>query len=80
MMKNVSCNKNKNASVSFFICISSMCVKLFTAFEKAVLNMYLGECPKIKDGHHFHGNEARGKKNVSIFFIMIIMNVQCTMK
>ena len=21
--------------------------------------MYLGECPKIKDGRHFHGNEAR---------------------
>ena len=23
--------------------------------------MYLGECPKIKDGRHFLGNKARGK-------------------
>ena len=31
--------------------------------------MYLGECPKIKDGCHFHGNEAREKK--SFFFLHI---------
>ena len=36
--------------------------------------MYLGECPKIKDGHHFHGNEAREKNHFfsSILFILII--------
>ena len=64
-LKNVLCNKSKNPSVRFFICMSSMCVQLFTAFEETVLKLYLGECHKIKDGHHFHGNEARGK----IYFV-----------
>ena len=60
-----------------------MCVQLVTAFEEAVLTLYVpnGECPKIKDGCHFHGNEAWGKKLFrffSIFFILIIIkfNVQ----
>ena len=69
MIKNVLCNTNQNASVRFFICMSSMCVQLFTAFEEAVLKLYVsGECPKIKDGRHFHGNEARGKKILHIFY------------
>ena len=40
--------------------------------------MYLGECPKIKDGRHFHGNEAREKNHFffSIFVILIIINVK----
>ena len=40
--------------------------------------MYLGECPKIKDGCHFHGKESAGKKSFffSIFFILIIINVK----
>ena len=39
----------------------SMCVQLFTVFEVAVLRLYvyIGECPKIQDGHHFHGKEPR---------------------
>ena len=41
MIKNLLCNKNQNASVRFFICISSMCVQLFTAFEEAVLKLYV---------------------------------------
>ena len=41
IIKNVLCNKSKNASVRFFICISSMCVQLFTAFEEAVLKLYV---------------------------------------
>ena len=41
VIKNVLCNKNQNASVSFFICMSSMCVQLFTAFEEAVLKLYV---------------------------------------
>ena len=41
MIKNVLGNKNKNASVRFFICMSSMCVQLFTAFEEAVLKFYV---------------------------------------
>ena len=42
----------------------SMCVQLFTAFEEAILKLYmdLGESPRNKDGHNIHGNEARGKK------------------
>ena len=44
MIKNVLCNKNKNASVRFFICMSSMCVLLFTAFEEAVLKLYVPWC------------------------------------
>ena len=39
MIKNVLCNKRKNASVRFFICMSSVCVQLFTAFEEAVLKL-----------------------------------------
>ena len=79
--QNVLHNKSKNASVRFFMCMSSMCVQLFTAFEEAVLKffMYLGECPKIKDGHHFHGNEALGNNYFVFspyFFILIIINVQ----
>ena len=70
MIKNVLCNKNKNASERFFICMSSMCVQLFTAFEEMVLKLYLGEYPKIKDGHHLHGNEAREKK-LFCFFLHI---------
>ena len=73
--------QTKNTRVRFFICMSSMCVQLFTAFEEAVLKscMYLGECPKIKDGHHFQGNEAREKIVLFFspyFFILIIINVQ----
>ena len=41
MIKNVLCNKNQNASVRFFICMSSMCVQRFTAFEEAVLKLYV---------------------------------------
>ena len=41
MITNVLCNKSKNASVCFFICMSSMCVQLFTAFEEAVLKLYV---------------------------------------
>ena len=50
MMKNLIFNESKNASVRFFIYMSSMCVHIFTAFEEAVLKlyMYLGECPKIE--------------------------------
>ena len=40
--------------------------------------MYLGECPKIKDGRHFHGNEAREKNHFFFLhiFILIIINVK----
>ena len=51
MIKNVLCNQSNNASVRFFICMSSMFVQLFTAFEEAVLKLYvlyLGECLKSK--------------------------------
>ena len=41
MITNVLCNKNQNGSVRFFICMSSMCVQLFTAFEEAVLKLYV---------------------------------------
>ena len=40
-IKNVLCNKSKNASVRFFIDMSSMCVQRFTAFEEAVLKLYV---------------------------------------
>ena len=63
--------------ISSFVCL--LCVQLFTAFEEAVLKfMYLGECPKIKNGRHFHGNEAR-----EIFFFSIFFHTdhnKCTMK
>ena len=52
----------------FYVCATFHCIWSY---------MYLGECPKIKDGRHFHGNEAREKNNFffSIFFILIIINV-----
>ena len=41
-IKNVMFNKTKNASVGFFIYMSSMCVQLFTSFEEeAVLKLYV---------------------------------------
>ena len=81
MIKNVLCNNVKMLLyVSLFGClVSTMCVQLFTAFEEAVLNMYLGECPKIKDGCHFHGNVARGK-NKKILHICHTDHNKCTMK
>ena len=39
MIRNLIFNKTKNASVRFFIYMSSMCVQLFTAFEEAVLKL-----------------------------------------
>ena len=59
MIKNLIINKSKNASVRFFIYMSSMCVQIFTAYEEAVLKLYFGECPKIEYGRHFHGNQPR---------------------
>ena len=83
MIKNVLCNKSKNASICFFNCMSSMCVQLFTAFEEAVYMycMYLRECPKIKNGHHFHGNEAQ-KKHDFVFFSLFFHtdHNKCTMR
>ena len=60
--------------------MSSMCVQPFTAFEEAVLKLYvyLGECHKIEYGRHFHGNQPREKcvDVFSIFSILIIINIQ----
>ena len=41
MIKNVIFNVTKNTRVRFFICMFSMCVQLFTAFEEAVLKLYV---------------------------------------
>ena len=61
MIQNVLFNKTKKSRVRFLIYMYSMCVQLFTAFELAVLKLYL---PKIQDGHHFHGNEPQEKQCV----------------
>ena len=76
MMKNLIFNKTKNASVRFFIDMSSMCVQLFTAFEEAVFKLHIPWCPKIEYGRHFHGNQPREIFFFSIFFILIIINIQ----
>ena len=47
-------------------CMSSIYVQLFTAVEGY---MYLGECPNIEYGCHFHGNEPQG-----IFFSLNIFS------
>ena len=39
--KNVIFNKTKNTRVRFFMHMSSRCVQLFTAFEAAVLKLYV---------------------------------------
>ena len=41
MVKNVIFNKTKNSRVCFFIYMSSMCVNCFTAFEEAVVKLYV---------------------------------------
>ena len=47
MTLNVSCNKSKNASVRFFICMFSMCVQLFTAFNHSMKLEEFPECSKF---------------------------------
>ena len=47
MIKNVLCNKSNNAPVCFFICMSSICVQHFTAFEEEVLKLYVPWCKGI---------------------------------
>ena len=72
MIKKLIFNKTKNTSVRFFTYMSSMCVHLFTAFEEAVLSyMYLGQCPKIEYGRHFHGNQLR---KLLLFFFSIFFH------
>ena len=70
--------KSKRFCTFLHMDVFDVCVQLFTAFEEAVLKLYLGECPKIKDGRHFHGNEAREQNHFffSMFFILIIINVK----
>ena len=41
LLKMYYATKVKNASVRFLICMSSMCVQLFTAVEVAVLKLYV---------------------------------------
>ena len=70
LIKNVIFNQTKHTCVGFFIYMCSMCAHIFTAFEVPVLklySMYLGECPKIKYGRHFHGNEPQGKHYFDFF-------------
>ena len=38
-LKSVLCDKSKNASVRCFMCMSSMCVQLFTVFKEEVLTL-----------------------------------------
>ena len=78
MIKKLIFNKTKNASVRFFIYMSSMCVQLFTAFEEAVLRIYLGECPKIEYVISMETNHGENKFLVfsPYFFILIIINIQ----
>ena len=75
---NLIFNNTKNASVRFFIYMSSICVQLFTAFEEEILKlyMYLGECPKIEYGRHLHGNQLWEFFFLPYFFTLIIINIQ----
>ena len=41
IINHVIFTKSENASVCFFIYMSSMCVQLFIAFEEAVLKLYV---------------------------------------
>ena len=70
MIKNLIFNKTKNTFVRFFIYMSSMCVQIFTALEEVVL--------KLKSNMAAISMETnRGKFFFfSIFFILIIINVQ----
>ena len=69
MIKNLIFNKSKNASVRFFIYMSSMCVQLFTAFE--VLSGFEVICTLVsalKSNMAAISMETnRGKKNFGVF-------------
>ena len=64
--------------VSSFICL--LCVGNFSLHLKKRFwsYIYLGECPKIEYGHHFHGNQTRDFFFICSpsFFILIIINIQ----
>ena len=83
MIKNLIFNKTKNASVRFFIHMSSVCVHLnFTAFDEAVLKLYTCTLVSaLKSNMAAISMETnRGKKIVvcffAIFFVLIIINIQ----
>ena len=61
MIKNVIFNKSKNAElyVSSFICLLCVCNFSLHLKKRFWIYMYLGECPKIEYGRHFHGNQPR---------------------
>ena len=64
----------------FFICMSSMCVQLFTAFEEAVLKLYVPWwVPKNQRWPPFPWKRNAGKIILvcsPYFFILIIINVK----
>ena len=78
MIKNALWNKSKNTSVCFFICMSSMCVQLFTEFEEAVLKLICTLVSPLKANMAAISMETkRGNFFFSpYFFIVIIISVQ----
>ena len=68
-------NKTKNASVRFFICLLCVCNFSLHLKKRVWRYMYLGECPKIEYGCHFHGNQLRDFFSPHVF-ILIIINIQ----
>ena len=80
MIKNVIFNKSKNASVRFFIYMSSMCVQLFTAFEEEVLKLYVPWRVPKSNMPAISMETNRGKKILCVFspyiFILIIIHIE----
>ena len=59
-----------------FICLLGVCTFSLHVKEVFLSYMYLGECPKIEYGRHFHGNQPREKICLNFSPYLIIIDVQ----
>ena len=79
MITNLIFNRTKNTRfhILFFIYMSSMCVQLFTAFEEAVLKLYICSLVSaLKFNLAAISMETNREKKYFDFFILIIINIQ----
>ena len=82
MIKNVLCNKNKKASVRFFICMSSMCVT-FHCIRRSGFKVICTLVSALKSKMAAVSMETkREKKNYFVFFSIFFHtdHNKCTIK
>ena len=79
IIKNVLCNKSKNASVLYVsLCVCLPCVQFFTAFEEAVLKL----CSLVSALKSKMATISMETKRRNFFFLHIFRtdHNKCTMK